>query len=113
MKKNLIFTIILFLVAILLYLLKLTKLPVHIIVSVVGLAVLIAYTVMTKKEWKIPVLEIAMRVSYGLALITGVIVMNVHSVPFLGIVHKVLAILFTVLLIVLFVLKVVANKKNK
>ena len=113
MKKNLIFTVALFVLAVALFLLRLTKLPVHIIVSVVGLAVLVAYTVMTKKEWKMPALEIAMRASYGLALITWVVVMNVHSVPALGIIHKVLAMLFTILLIVLFVLKVIANKKNK
>ena len=69
-----------------------------------------AYTIATKKEWKIPGLEILMRACYGIALITGIVIMNVHGVAALAIVHKASAALFVVLLAVLFVLKLRASK---
>jgi hypothetical protein len=52
-----------------------------------------------------------MRLFYGIALVTGVVVMNVQGVAALAIVHKACAALFVVLLVVLFVLKLRANKK--
>ena len=110
MKKDLIFAPILLVLGIALGLLKVTGMPVHIVLSVVGVVALIAYTVLTKKEWKIPALEIAMRVGYGLALISGV-VLKVKYIAVLGILHKVFAVLFVVLLIVLFIQKLLAKKK--
>ena len=74
MKKDLIFAPILFVIGALLFLLSVTGLPAHIAISVVGVAVLIAYTITTKKAWKIPALEIAMRVLYGVALLSGIII---------------------------------------
>ena len=74
MKKDFIFAPILLVVGILLCLLKETGMTVHIIVSVVGVVALVLYTVATKKEWKIVPLEIGMRVSYGIALISGVVI---------------------------------------
>lgn len=111
MKKDLIFAPALLLVGVALFMLRFTGMTAHIILSVIGLVGLIAYAVLTKKEWKIPALEIAMRVLYAIALITGIIVMNVHGVLALGIVHKACAALFTVLLAVLFVHKLVTAKK--
>jgi Na+/glutamate symporter len=111
MKKDLIFAPILLVVAILLALLKATGLPAHIGVAVVGVLVLGAYTSFTKKEWKIPALEIIMRACYGIALVTGIVIMNVQGIAALAIVHKVSAALFAVLLVVLFVYKMVAAKK--
>ena len=70
------------------------------------------YTSATKKTWKIPALEILMRVFYGVALITGVVVMNARDIAPLAIVHKLSAALFVVLLLVLFVLKLSAKKKG-
>ena len=99
MKKNVLFLIPMIAVAVLLFLLRMTQMPVHIGVSVVGLLILIAYTVATKKEWKCPALEIAMRVFYAVALITGVVLMNVHGIAAVSIVHKVCAVLFAVLLL--------------
>ena len=72
MKKDMIFSLALLLVGIVLFMLKATGMTVHIIVSVVGIFVLVAYTVLTKKEWKIPALEIGMRAGYGIALLTGI-----------------------------------------
>ena len=111
MKKDLIFAPILFVIGVILFLLKATGLPVHIAVSVVGVLVLAAYTVLTKKNWKIPALEILMRAFYGIALITGIVIMNVHGIPALAIVHKVSAALFMALIIVLLAAKAAANKK--
>ena len=111
MKKDLIFAPILLLVGAALCLLKFTGMPVHIAVSIVGVLILVAYAAVTKKEWKLPALEIGMRVLYGIALITGIVVMNVAGVLALAIVHKVAAALFVVALVVLFVHKLVTGKK--
>ena len=83
----------------------------HIAIYVVGILVLIAYTVLTKKDWRIPALEIIMRAFYGIALITGIVIINVHGIAALSIVHKTSAVLFMALLIVLLTHKVVTNKK--
>ena len=111
MKKDLIFAPILLVVGVLLGLLKVTGMTAHIILSVVGVIALIAYTVLTKKSWKIPTLEISMRVSYGLALISG-IVLKIKYIAIIGIFHKIFAILFIVALVVVFVHKLTV-KKNK
>lgn len=50
MKKNLLFVIPMIAVAVLLFLLRATGMKVHIAVSVIGLVLLIAYTVATKKR---------------------------------------------------------------
>ena len=112
MKKDLIFAPIMLLIGVLLFLLRATGMTAHIVISVIGVLALIAYTVLTKKEWKIPALEILMRAFYGVALITGIVIMNVHGIVALGIIHKVSAVLFMALLIVLFTHKAVTNKKG-
>ena len=111
MKKDLIFAPILLVIGVLLGLLKVTGMTAHIVLSAVGAIVLVAYSILTKKDWKIPALEIAMRASYGIALITG-IVLKVKYIVALGVVHKIFAILFAVILVILFVQKLIA-KKNK
>ena len=111
MKKDLIFTPILFAIGVLLFLLKATGLTAHIAISVVGVLVLVAYAVLTKKEWKIPALEIVMRLFYGIALISGIVMMNVTGVAALAILHKVFAALFVILLVALFVYKFITAKK--
>lgn len=99
MKKKLLFLIPMIIVAVLLFMLRATGMKVHIAVSVIGLALLIAYTLVTKKEWKNPALEILQRVCYGIALITGVVLMNVHGIAAISIIHKISAVLFVILLI--------------
>ena len=98
MKKKLLFLIPMIIVAVLLFMLRATGMTAHIAVSVVGLVLLIAYTVATKKEWKNPALEILGRVCYGIALITGVVLMNVHGIAAVSIIHKISAVLFVILL---------------
>jgi hypothetical protein len=75
--------------------------------------VLAIYTAATKKTWKIPSLEIVMRACYGIALITGPIVLKLKNIVALNIAHKASAALFVVLLVVLFVHKLIVNKKAK
>ena len=111
MKKDLIFTPAMLIIGALLFLLRTTGMTAHIAISVIGILVLIAYTVLTKKEWKIPALEIIMRAFYGVALITGVVIMNVYGIAALAVIHKVSAVLFMALIIVLFTHKAIANKK--
>ena len=110
MKKDFIFAPILLVIAVALFLLKVTGIGAHIAVSVAGIAGLVAYSVLTKKEWKLPALEIVMRAFYGIALVTGVVIMNVHGVVALAIVHKASAALFAVLLVVLSLSKIFAKK---
>lgn len=98
MKKNILFLIPMLLVVVALFLLRATGMTAHIAVSVVGLVLLIAYTVATKKEWKNPALEILQRVFYAIALITGVVLMNVHGIAAISIIHKISAVLFVILL---------------
>lgn len=111
MKKDLIFAPIMFVLGVALFLLRFTGIPAHIAVSVIGVFVLIAYTVLTKKEWKIPALEIVMRACYGIALITGIVIMNVQGIKALVLVHRVSAALFVVGLVALFINKLVSGKK--
>ena len=111
MKKDLIFAPILLVVGVLLGLLKVTGMKAHIVLSIVGVIALVDYTVLTKKTWKIPALEVIMRAFYGIALITGIVIMNVHGIAAISIIHKVSAVLFMALIIVLFTHKAIANKK--
>ena len=111
MKKDLIFVPIMLIIGVLLFLLRATGMTAHIVISVIGVLALIAYTVLTKKNWKIPSLEILMRAFYGIALITGIVIMNVHGIAALALIHKVSAVLFLAVIVVLFVSKAVSNKK--
>ena len=112
MKKDFIFAPILFLAGIALCLLRVTGITAHIIISVVGIIALVAYTVLTKKEWKIPALEIAMRVSYGIALISGVVIMAAQGLTALAVIHRIFAALFLAALVVLLAHKLLVNKKG-
>lgn len=112
MKKELIFSPILLVIGMLLCLLKVTGMTMHIVISIIGVIFLIIYTVLTKKDWKIPALEIIMRLSYGVALISGIVI-KVKYIVILGIFHKIFAILFVLMFIVLFIHKLIMSKKNK
>ena len=105
MNKNCAFLLAMIVVSALLALLSVTGLVPHIIVSVVGLAVMIPYTLKTRKEWKIPALEVIMRVMYLVAIVTGGILMKVAGVAALAIAHKIGAAIFMVLLLVLYIPK--------
>ena len=111
MKKDLIFSPIMIAIGVLLFLLRSTGLNAHIAISVVGVVTLIAYSVLTKKDWKLPALEIIMRAFYGIALISGIVIMNAHGIAAIAIIHKICAVLFMALLIILLTHKVATNKK--
>ena len=111
MKKDLIFTTAMLIIGAVLFMLRATGMVAHIAVSVVGILVLVAYTVLTKNNWKIPALEIIMRAFYGISLITGIVIMNVHGIVALSVIHKAGAVLFMALIIVLFTHKALTNKK--
>ena len=111
MKKDLIFAPAMLIIGAFLFLLRTTGMTAHIAISVIGILVLIAYTVLTKKEWKIPALEVIMRAFYGVALITGIVIMNVHGIVALALIHKLSAVLFLAMLVVLLVSKAASNKK--
>ena len=110
MKKDLIFAPSLLAIGILLFLLKATGMTLHIIVSVIGVLTLIAYSVTTKKDWKNIPLEIAPRASYGIALLTGIII-KITYVPALAVIHKIFAVLFMALIVVLVTYKHSTNKE--
>ena len=112
MKKDFIFAPIMLVVGILLFLLSATGMIAHIVISALGVAVLIAYAVLTRKEWKIPALEIAMRAMYGISLIFGIVI-KVNYISGLAIAHKVTAGLFIAMLLVLFIHKLVLFLKGK
>lgn len=112
MKKDLIFAPILLLAGVLLWLFSVTGMVAHIAIAVLGVFVLAVYTAATKKAWKIPALEILMRAFYGIALITGVVVMNVKGIEAVAIVHRVSASLFMALIVVLFVIKLATSKRK-
>ena len=111
MKKDLIFSPAMLIVGVLLFMLRTTGIIAHIAISVVGVAVLIVYSVLTKKSWKNPALEVIMRAFYGIALISGVVIMNVYGIAAISIIHKISAALFMVLMLGLFIYKVATNKK--
>ena len=98
MKKNLLFVIPMIIVAVLLFMLRTTGMKVHIAISVIGLLILVAYALATKKDWKCPALEILHRVCYAIALITGVVIMNVHGIAAVSVIHKISAVFFVILL---------------
>ena len=106
MNKNRFFLISMIAVSALLFMLRMTGMVAHIAVSVLGLAIMIPITLKTRHEWKKPALEIIMRVSYLLAVVTGGALMKIHGVAALGVVHKIGAALFVVLLMVLYIPKV-------
>lgn len=109
MKKDLIFAPVMLVLGVLLFLLRMTGMTAHIVISIVGVVTLVAYAIATMKEWKLPALEVLMRICYGIALISGIVMMKVHGIAAMGIVHKASAALFALLLVVLFVHKLLTK----
>lgn len=111
MKKDFIFAPVMLLIGALLFFLSATGMTAHIVISFVGVLVLAVYTVLTKKDWKHPALEIITRACYGIALVSGIVIKMVHGITVLSITHKVSAVLFMVFVIVSLAQKVSSNKK--
>jgi hypothetical protein len=100
MKKNALFLIPMVIVAVLLFMLRATGMKVHIALSVVGLVILVACVLATKKSWKCPALEILHRVCYAIALISGIALKGGCTFAAMPMVHKISAALFAVILVV-------------
>ena len=111
MKKDLIFSPILLAIGVALFLLRFTDIVAHIAISIVGLVLLVVYAALTKKDWKIPALEVIMRVFYAIALITGIVIMAASGIAAVALAHKVCALLYVILLVVLLISKIVSSKK--
>jgi hypothetical protein len=108
MKKDLLFFVSSAIICILLFMLRVTGVGAHVFISIAGVIVMGALTVLTLKECRLSVFDVLMRLAYGVAMITGIVLMvdvNVEAV------HKVSAVVFAVLLVVSFVHK--AAGKNK
>ena len=110
MKKDLIFAAVMLAIVALLFLLKATGMTAHIIISVIGVLVLIACTVVAKEGWKIPALEIVARAFYGIALISGIVIMNVRGVAALTVIHRASAALFMIAFVLLLAHKLIKSK---
>lgn len=87
-----------------LVLLKVTGMTGHIVISIAALAVMVVFTILGRKNWKLPVLEIGYRLAYLIALITGIVMIQARVFGAVSIVHKVSAGLFAVLYVVNFFL---------
>ena len=87
-------------VCVLLFLLGTDKIA-HIIVAVLGLGIMIYFTMKMKNEWTNPPLEGLMRLVYLSNMISGAAQMRVPEVPTLDMLHKACAALFLFLLLVL------------
>lgn len=75
------------------------------LLRLIGLAVMIPLTRKTKSDWKIPALEIIMRAMYLVAIVSGGMLMKLHGIAALGSVHKISAVAFLALLLVLYIPK--------
>lgn len=109
MNKNRIFLILMTLISVLLFIFRMTGITAHLVISIIGLVIMIPLTIATNKEWKIPALEVIMRIMYFVAIVTGAVLMNVEGIVALSIVHKIGAVLFVVLLMVLYIPKLKNN----
>ena len=100
--KNKIFLVVMLVISALLFLLRMTGMTVHIVLSLIGVAALVADVVFSRKDWKSPALAIILRVLYAVALFSGV-VLKVIYLPLVSIAHKVSAAAFAVLLLVMYI----------
>ncbi len=104
MNKGLILFIGAVLTCVALFLLRFTTMTGHIAISVAATVVLILYTAIDKKNWKIPVLEYVARISFGIAMISGVVMKAGVYNSGISVAHKLTAVLYLLLLIVGFII---------
>ncbi len=102
MNKRLILFIGAVLTCVALFLLRFTTMTGHIAISVAATIVLIFYTAVDKKSWKIPVLEYVARISFGIAMISGVVMKAGVYNSGISVAHKITAVLYLLLIIIAF-----------
>ena len=105
MNKNRFFLISMIVVSLLLVLLGMTDMTAHIVVSVLGLAIMIFFTLKTKREWTNTSMESLMRIVYLSNMVSGAAMMRVPGISTLEMLHKACAALFLFLLLVLYIPK--------
>lgn len=99
--KNKAFFFLMLAVSVLLFLLRMTGMTAHIVLSLVGIAALVASAVITKKDWTKPALEVLLRVFFAVAVISGIVILKIAAIPAAAIAHKVAAAAFVVVLLIL------------
>ena len=104
MKMNRFFLFSMIAVSLLLFVLT-SDMTAHIVVSVLGLVIMILFTLKTKGEWTNTSLESLMRIVYLSNMISGAARMQVPGVSTLDMLHKACAVLFLFLLLVLYIPK--------
>lgn len=116
MIKTILYTLSMIIISILLFALKFTGMRIHIGLGIVACIITIIYTLSIRnklKEYprKTIMTEVAMRVFLGVALITGFLLRPFGTLVVISIIHKISAVLFVILLLVINIKKIV-NKQN-
>lgn len=70
---------------------KSTGIVFHIAAAMAGAGILIFNTIKTRKEWRVPVIEIIFRSLYVVACISGVVAMFMQDGVVVSLIHKVSA----------------------
>lgn len=87
-----------------LVLLKVTGMTGHIVISVAALAIMVVCAILDRKNWKLPALEIAYRLAYLIALITGIVMLQARIFGAVSLAHKIAAGVFAALYVANFFL---------
>ena len=116
--KTIIFTVVMAIISALLFLLKTTGMNIHILLGILGFVVTVGYTLMIKKDFKklskiSVVSEILMRIFYAVALISGFMLKVIEERAVVAKVHKIAAVIFTILLVVISIKKLLAKKQKE
>ena len=115
MLKTILYTISMIIISVLLFSLKITGMKMHIVLGLLALIITIVYTLLIRKSLKefskkSIVKEILMRVCLAIALISGFLLKPFGTVLVISIVHKIAAIVFTMLLLVININKIFIKK---
>ena len=118
MIKTILYTIFMIIILILLFLLKVTGMKLHIVFGILALIITITYTLLIRKNLKeyskkSIIMEILMRICLAIALITGFLFKPFGTVFVISIIHKIAAIVFTILLLAININKIFIKKKGE
>lgn len=116
MIKTILYTIFMIIISALLFLLKITGMKLHIALGILALIITIIYTLLIRKNLKeyskkSLVMEIVTRICLAMALISGFLVQPFRTILAISIIHKIAAIVFTMLLLVININKIFIKKK--
>ena len=116
MKKTILYFICMIIISSLLFLLKITGMKLHIVLGILALLITIVYTLLIRKEFKeyskkSIIMEILMRVSLAIALVTGFLLKPLGTVVIISIIHKISAVTFAIILLVINIKKILFDKK--